>query len=638
LAAASFAVSPNIVLITLDTTRADRMGFLASRAGLTPNLDALARQSVVFTRAYANVPLTTPSHATILTGTYPQFSGLIDLGSVLGSDLPYLPDILRRHGYATAAFVGSQVLDPSGVGAPGFARGFDTYDANFHSRNPGEDRYKSVERRAGTVVERASAWLLQHSRKPFFLWVHLYDPHDPYDPPEPFKSKYVGRLYDGEIAYADSALSQLFNVLRSRALYANSVIVVAADHGEALGDHGESTHGVFLYDETIHVPLVIRLPGQRSAGMRIDARVGLVDVAPTLLELAGISIPPAMQGAALLGKTIQSGNSGGKKEVPDRAMYAETDYPRRAFGWSALSSLRAGKYLYIKAPRQELYDQSVDPDAKRNLISEQRAVSETMSSQLDQFREKTKSAVSPKTELRPQQVEQLQALGYVATTEGSSQVEMEASPDPKDKIEVANLLHEALLAGEEERYRDVIAPLQRVLKEQPTSGLANLELGKALNRLQRFPEAVPYLEKATEFVPQSGRAHYELGTALMETGDLARSSSELEKALAQAADSADIHFSLASVFEKMGRNLDAAKEYKATLRLDPQHFLANLMLGRMLGMSNDAANALPYLQAAVRLNPQSIDAHKFLANVYSELGQQEQASRERAAAERLSNP
>src|SRR5579872_6798189 len=184
---ASFAKPVNIILITLDTTRADRMGFLGSKRGLTPNLDSLASQSAVFARAYSQVPLTTPSHATVLTGTYPQFNHVSDLGSPLAKDLPYLPEILRRHGYDTAAFVGSQVLDSKSASAPGFNRGFETYDAPFHARRPGEDRYHSVERRGMTVVESALAWLNQHPQGPFFLWLHFYDPHDPYDPPPPFK-------------------------------------------------------------------------------------------------------------------------------------------------------------------------------------------------------------------------------------------------------------------------------------------------------------------------------------------------------------------------------------------------------------------------------------------------------------------
>src|SRR5438876_873285 len=329
----SLAAPGNVVLITLDTTRADRMGFLGSKRGLTPNLDALARQSVVFTRAYSQVPLTTSSHATILTGTYPQFHKVAGPDVALAKDLPYLPAIMRERGYATAAFVGSVILDPRG-GGHGFDRGFGTYDAGFRIRRPGEDRYKTVERRGDEVVAHATAWLNEHRGKPFFIWIHLFDPHAPYEPPEPFKSRYASELYDGEIAYTDSVVGKFLDELRTRGLYDDAMIVALADHGEALGEHGERGHGIFLYDPTIHVPLLIKLPRGRSGGERIEARAGLVDVMPTILEVLGFPVPRAVQGKSLLAILKPSGDKNS-----DRALYAETDYPHQ-FGWSSLRSLR----------------------------------------------------------------------------------------------------------------------------------------------------------------------------------------------------------------------------------------------------------------------------------------------------------
>src|ERR1700676_1174740 len=378
-------IPPNIILITVDTARADRMGFLGSKLGLTPNLDSLARESVVFTHAYSQVPLTAPSHATILSGTYPQFHQVNDFQVPLAPDLPYAPAVLRAHGYRTSAFVGAMVLDPHAGFARGFDRGFDTYDAGFHQTRPGEDRYHSTERRGGEVVAHALAWLNQHPRGPFFMWLHLYDAHDPYDPPEPYKSKYAAAPYDGEIAYVDSAVGKFLSDLRTRGLYDGAVIAVMADHGEALGEHGEDTHGFFLYDETIHVPLLIKLPGaasagkdstRKSAGTKIENRVGLVDVLPTILQAVKIPVPQEVQGESLLGMLMPKpvpGESAGASPAPDasldRPAYAETDYPRNTYGWSPLRSLRTGKYLYIKAPRQELYDQSADPKAEHDLSS-----------------------------------------------------------------------------------------------------------------------------------------------------------------------------------------------------------------------------------------------------------------------------
>src|SRR5262249_6265799 len=267
-----------------------------SKKGLTPNLDQLAHQSVVFTRAYAQVPLTTPSHANIFTGTYPQFNHLDYMGQPLGADLPYLPDILRHRGYKTAAFVGSLIIDPQNPVAAGFGRGFETYDAPFHNRAKGEDRYQSVERRANAVVDSVLAWLKTHPQGPYFIWVHCYDAHAPYDPPEPYKSKYAGEPYDGEIAYTDAAMGKLLSGLKARNLYGNTLIALMADHGEALGEHGEHHHGIFLYDETVHVPLLVKMPKQTMADKRVEERVRLVDVAPTILEAIGSPVPKAMQG------------------------------------------------------------------------------------------------------------------------------------------------------------------------------------------------------------------------------------------------------------------------------------------------------------------------------------------------------
>jgi arylsulfatase A-like enzyme len=402
---------PNIILITLDTTRADRMGFLGSTRGLTPNLDAVAKQGIAFSHAYSHVPLTTASHTTILTGTYPQFNHVNDFGVPLAKNLPYLPDLLKQHGYHTGAFVGSLILDPLDGTAPGFDRGFDVYDAGFHLRRHGADRYKSVERRGGDVVDHALGWLSQLPNGPFFLWIHLYDAHDPYDPPPPFKDRYASQPYDGEIAYADSVVGKLFAELRKHAIYDETMIAVMADHGESLGAHGESTHGVFLYDETLHVPLLVKLPLNRIAGKQVESRVSLVDVAPTILEEARVQVPDQMQGKSLL-DTLKPAKNG---ESQDRPAYAETDYPHRAFGWSSLRALRTGKYLYIQAPQRELYNQTSDAAAEHNLATDATAVADTLAGQLNDFRRKTSQTLVALAKPDPEQLKKAQALGYATT-------------------------------------------------------------------------------------------------------------------------------------------------------------------------------------------------------------------------------
>ena len=391
------------------------MGFLGSNRGLTPNLDRVASQATVFSRAYAQVPLTTPSHAAILTGTYPQFNHVNYLGDPLGKSLPFLPEIFRKNGYKTAAFVGALVLDPAKL-APGFDRGFDVYDAGFHRRRAGEDNYHSLERRGDEVLNRALAWLHKHPSGPFFLWIHLYDPHDPYTPPEPYQTRYHEEPYDGEIAYTDSVVGKLLSELHTRNLFDGSLIAVVADHGEAFGEHGEKHHGIFLYDETIHVPLLFKLPRQRKA-LREDARVGLVDVAPSILQAVKLTIPVSMQGQVFLSPTAN------KAELPDQlpvtisqhAVYSESGYGHLSFGWSVLKSWRAGDYLYVEAPERELYNEIADPGGRRNLAADSKAVADTASAQMTDFRRKTASESNEKTQLTPEQSESLHALGYVGS-------------------------------------------------------------------------------------------------------------------------------------------------------------------------------------------------------------------------------
>jgi arylsulfatase A-like enzyme/thioredoxin-like negative regulator of GroEL len=645
---------PNIILITLDTTRADRMGFLGSKRNLTPNLDALAAQSTIFTRAYSHVPLTTASHATILTGTYPQFNTVNDFGKPLPAKVPFLPDLLHACGYQTAAFVGSLVLDPIGGTAPGFGRGFDTYDAGFRSRRKGEDRYATLERRAGDVVAHATKWLNSRraNGKPFFLWVHVYDAHDPYDPPQPYATRYAKEPYDGELAYVDASIGKLLNQLRAAGQFEKSLIIAMADHGEAFGEHGERSHGIFLYDETIHVPLILKLPAEQAPSMKVTTRIGLVDVAPTLLQAAGAGIPDEVQGESLLKiikptsrsvPQVSSDNSADSSQsVPDRPAYAETDYPRRAFGWSSLRSLRAGKYLYIRSPQPELYDQSADPSAAENVAADSPAVRETLAIQLDDFRRKTNTAavLDAAGALTPEQAQKLSALGYLVSdtnnnpTTANDAADLERA-DPKTKIDLANLLHDALLDVEESRYQQAIPMLQQIVAREPQMAAAQMQLGTAFAGLKDYKQALPFLQRAVELLPDSSMAHYQLGLALFETGDWQAAAPQFQSVVARTPKWADAHFSLAAVDARIDKVPEAMDHLKVTLDMVPDHYRANLLRGRILYLQGDAAGAIPNLQAATRAEPNSVEAHTFLAEAYAQSGYATAAATEQAIAAKL---
>jgi arylsulfatase A-like enzyme/Flp pilus assembly protein TadD len=627
-----WAEAPNIVFITVDTTRADRMGFLGNTHGLTPNLDLVARQGVVFERAYSQAPLTPVSHATIFTGTYPQFHTVTDFGHPLPTLLPYLPDILQKAGYHTAAFVGSLILDPHASMAPGFDRGFSFFDAGFRPKtDPDEDRYRTVERRAGDVVGHAINWIGKDPRGPFFVWVHLYDPHAPYDPPPPYDKRFKDP-YEGEIAYADASLGKLFAYLREHGLYDRTMIVMMSDHGESLGAHGESMHGIFLYDETIHVPLIFKLPGELLARRRVSARVRLVDVAPTLLSMLSLPLPPTFQGESLV--PLMKGT---QKAADDLPAYAETDYPHRAFGWSALRSLRSGKYLYVHAPKRELYDQSQDKDAAHNLAASSPAVASTLQAQIDDFHDKTAVTLDKPQEskLSADQAENLSALGYVTSASADKSSDALAGADPKDKIGISNILQQGMLAVEDGRYDEAVPLLKQVLADSPLVTAAQMQLGIALAKTRHYDEAIVALRKSIEQLPDSVQSQYELGLALFETGAWRDSVPYFEFVAKKRPKWADAQYSLAAVYARTQHVPEAVDLLENVVQMNPEHFRGNLLLGRILTLQHHAQEALPYLKQAVDSAPENFESHAFLADALEQLGDSQSAATERTRAQAL---
>ena len=636
-AASSSPKLPNIILITLDTTRADRMGFLGSPRGLTPNLDALAKQSAIFTRAYSQVPLTPPSHATILTGTYPQFHQLNTMTMPLAADLPYAPAILRARGYRTAAFVGSIVFEAKGSNSSSFDRGFHTYDAGFRIGVKGEDPYHTVRRRGEEVVAHALAWLDKNPKRPFFIWVHLYDAHDPYDPPEPYKSRYASEPYDGTIAYEDAAVGKLLQRLKSSGLYDGAVIAVTADHGESLGVHGEDTHGVFLYDETIHVPLLIKLPQANGGGRRIENRVELVDILPTLLQTSGVEIPKEVQGKSLLALmksgTAEEGNQTTGNEWP---AYAESDYSRTEYGWSGLRSLRTGKHLFIQAPHRELYDEAADAKAEHNLVPSSSAVADTLQSQLEAFRQKTSNRrEAPKAALDARAQEALGALGYLASgVEIWKTLPGDQSVDPKDKIAIVNTVHRAEILVQDGHADEAIALLRQVLAEEPRLWLYPM-VGDWLMKDNRYEEAVPVLRKALEMVPDSKETRFRLGKSYMALKNYDAAIPELEKVVAAMPSLVRAHSYLEMAYARTNRLSDAIRECKTVLGYAPDDYESYMMLGYALPKTGDPQGAVTALKKAASLQPKVPLAHVWLADIYDQLGQKANAERERAEAKRL---
>jgi arylsulfatase A-like enzyme/Flp pilus assembly protein TadD len=634
---------PNIILITLDTTRADRMGFLGSKRGLTPNLDILARDSAVFTRAYSQAPLTPTSHSTILTGTYPQYHQVLMFPIPLATDMPYLPAILKEHGYSTAAFVGSIAVDPS-WGVPGFERGFDTYDAGFvwDGYTP-KTRYQTVERRGGEVVQRALAWLEKQKEGPFFLWVHLFDPHEPYDPPMPYKTRFAKEPYDGEIAYVDSAMGEFFRGLKASGRYDDTIIALTADHGESLGAHGEKEHGIFLYDETIHVPLLIKLPHHASAAEQIEDRVELADIVPTLLTSLDIAVPGKVQGQSLLGFLAKDTAEGiaSAKAWQDRGAYSQADYGHLAFAWSAEQSLRTGKYLFIQAPRRELYEDSADAKAQNNLAAKSPAVADTLSANIRAFEEKTTNkGTTPKARLDESRIRKLAILGYVANRSDSPYAAPgEQGADPKDKIQIANtvLRINNFLQNfpPNSRCEKAIPEIKKALITSPNISLLHFFLGGCYLDKEDYASAAPELRAAVKLDPGFTHAEMNLGRALIQIGDEAGAQAALEHVAKTEPALIDAHIYLIVFYTKQNRTQDVIKECQAVLHYMPGNFGANLNLGRALLKNGQPQDAISPLQKAIAGEPNKPAPHLTLAEAYERTGRFEDAKSEQAEAERL---
>ncbi len=545
---AAAASKPNLVLITLDSTRADRMGFLGAKSALTPNLDRLAGGSIVFEHAYAQAPGRVVSHATILSGAYPQSTGISDIGGTLSLSLPSLPELLKTQGYRTAAFVGSIDLDPWSGLAQGFNRGFQSFDAGARPASVGTDgqRPSPTQRRPDQVVTSAAAWLTRNMQAPFFLWIQI-DPHS------------AAASYDAGIAAADTAIGKLLAILHQQKLDATTAVVVAASQGESLGAHGEDTHGIFLYDETIHVPLVVRLPEAHPATKRVAAKVRLVDIAPTLLEIAVIPVPSQMQGQSLLRIANASGGSG------DQPVYSRSDLPQRGFGWSSLESWRMGKYLYIRAPKPELYDLTTDPGAAHNMAQSSKATLDTMAAQLDGFdRHFSGESAKSSAELSSSEMQKLASLGYIGLQKSSGAAAAATGTDPKDKIATANKVIEAALARDQSKpdlaIARAIATLEPIVAADPNLYLAQYTLGVALARKAQYAEAVKHLHKAIELQPDSAWAHYEIGAALVKTGDVKTAVVHLEIAAGRLPEFVPAHAALAEAYDHLGRAAEAKKE------------------------------------------------------------------------------
>jgi arylsulfatase A-like enzyme/Flp pilus assembly protein TadD len=578
---------PDVFLITIDTLRADHVHCYGDKDIQTPTLDGLAKDGVRFSEAFTPSPITNTSHTTILTGLLPSSHGVTDFAIPLSPEFPTWAELLKGDGYHTAAFIGAVILDAKTL-APGLDRGFDYYDY-FPAHPQTKERWGRVERRGMVVVEHAERWLNENRAGPHFVWVHLYDPHDPYEPPAPFSVTYKDRLYDGEIAYADSALGHFIGYLKKQGWYENSLIIVVGDHGEGLGEHHEDTHGIFLYDSTTHVPLILKLPGHAEAAKVVSAQVRTTDILPTVLDTLGIAPPAKKDGESL--KPYYAAD-----ETGDRTAFGQTDYPLR-FGWAPLRSVRDGGFKFIEAPRPELYDLHSDPGELHNNYEPQSAEVQRLSKMLAPFAPKAAGDSSP-----------LPAI------------------DPKDKIEEQNLLHAALLASEDNRPDDARTALEAVVKRDPKSPVALLQLGQLELAAKNYAKAAEYLRGATELRPDDSAAALNYGQALEKLGDLPRARDALQATLKLNPGQFDARLLLGKVFLGLKDFSSAADQLEAALLVQADNVDAQLALAEAQIGQRNFDDAVQQLQEVTRAQPKNSRAFELLAEAYAGLGKNSQAT------------
>jgi choline-sulfatase len=623
---------PDVFLVTIDTLRADHIRCYGYERIQTPALDRLAQDGIRFAQAFTPSPITNTSHISILTGLLPSSHGVTDFAVPLSPTYPTWADLLHQQGYHTAAFIGAVILDSKTL-APGLDRGFDYYD-NFPQHSQTKSRWGRLERRGMDVVERAETWLSAHPQGPHFVWVHLYDPHDPYEPPAPYSQIYKDRLYDGEIAYADSALANFMQYLKKNRWYENSLIVVVGDHGEGLGEHHEDTHGIFLYDSTTHVPLILKTPrGAGGAKMKVvEAQVRTTDILPTVLDLTRNPAP-----ARLDGESLRLYFTGTNADASERTVFGETDYPLR-FGWAPLRSARGQGLIFIEAPRPELYDFRQDAMEVANQYEPWNVQVKRFRVMLAEIRAKAPPGGDSRASIGQTTIDELKALGYLGSADAGSATNVPQPsllPDPKDKIEEQNLLHRAMIASEDGRDAAARDYLRNVLQLDPKSHTALRQLGELELRSGDYVKSAQHLNQALEVRPNDATAAFYRGQALEKTHDLPGARDALEASLKLMPGQIGARLLLGQVYLALKNAKAAEDQFEAILLLRPSSIEGRLGLSKAQIAEEHFNEAAQQLEALSKLQPRNADAFDLLAQAYSGLGKQAEAQRAEARAKLL---
>jgi choline-sulfatase len=602
------AIQPDVVIITIDTLRADRVGCYGYAKAETPTMDQLAKEGILFRNAVSHVPLTRPSHTSIFTGLYPFEHNVHDnVAPPLDNKIPLLAELLRTNGYNTGAFVASFVVNSQS----GLHRGFDVFADKFDAQKQPTEFALNLEKRGSQIYDEFADWQTRAKTKPYFAWIHIYDPHFPYDPPAPYANRFSERPYDGEVAYSDSIVAKILKLLRP-----NTLLIVTSDHGESLGDHGENAHSFFIYDATLRVPLFIRWAGKLPAGKQIEFQTRLIDLFPTILDLLSIPVPQKISGISLK-PWISTTNA---PPEPNLYSYCETLTPRLHFGWSQLLGIRSLKWKYIEAPRPELYDLQRDPSESRNLYSKEATPVRELRKQLhDSGALQRNVSTGSMQDLDPETLEKLASLGY-AGIPSVNQPPAGKLDDPKDKIAdfrlFNQLIREGIEAFQSERYTVAAEKFETLRKRNIPSFEVHYYLGRSYLRLKSFDKARMELELALQKLPHFLTAYKDLSEACEAQGKLKEAENALLAGLTVSPNSPLLVQPLAWFYQKQKNYPAAEKLLLAELKEHPDDLESRFRLGAIYRNTGRPDAAVQQFREIVAATPDDSEAHNQLGMLY----------------------
>ena len=634
---------PNVLLVTIDTLRADRLSCYDESFVKTPNIDGLAAKGIIFTRAFAHNTLTLPSHANILLGTVPPYHGVhTNVNFVVEEKYITLAEHLKLNGYATAAFIGGATLDSRF----GLDQGFDIYDDTFMAK--GGPKFEEAERGAEEVIGAALSWI-QSQKGPWFAWIHIFDPHYPYEPPPPFREQYAGRPYDGEVAFTDFALGRVFGILEEKRQEQNTLVVLTSDHGESLGEHGEKTRGFFAYNSTLWVPLIIYYPGIQS-GVCEEAAAH-VDIFPTVCDVIGVDKPPALQGISLQ-RSLQG------ESIPERLLYFESLDPYFNEGWAPLQGYISENIKYIHSPVPEIYDLGEDFNEKENLAS-QKDIDEfekCLKTLLDQV--SSAKAGTGRAKMSQDMLEKLSSLGYATYAMNDYKNSFGPEDDIKNKMPVYNSVQEAYSLKDKQGMEKTIDALEKITAHQSTIPAAyiylsrlkrenhqvDLALKTLWTRMEKFPEHYELLREYVDALltkedypaivntltsrempqmEQDASLYNKLGIAYFRMNHLDKALATFEKAAAIDDEYADIHFNMGSIYLSrflIEKNFEAYKKaenkFLDVLSLDAEHADTFNSLGALYFGNGDLTKAIQSWEKAVHLKTDLGKTYYYLGLAY----------------------